>query len=142
VVAGSSQLAVQVLNEVAKLLGKLNETQMIDLAEGRALIEFRSSETTITSRPVKKAAKPKAPAANLDDIIRDIKAMDEEDAVERYLFERDKTIGADALKELAARLGPHISRTGTKPQLRKNIAAGTAGLLNRPASAFGEAWSG
>jgi hypothetical protein len=138
-VTGSPQLAIQVLNEVAKLLAKLTEAQLIDLTEGRAVVEFRTPEVTITSRAPRKPP-AKAPRVDLDDIVRDIKAMTEEDAVERYLAERDRQIGQAALQELAARLGPHISTKGTKATLRKNIAAGTAGLLNRPASAFGGAW--
>ena len=131
---------MQALNEVAKLLSKLTEAQLTDLAEGRALIEFRSAETAVTSRAVKKTAQRKPSAMDLDDVVRDIKALDHEDAVESYLVERDRQVNVSLLRELATRLGPHISTKGTKAELRKNIAAGTAGLLNRPASAFGSAW--
>ena len=134
----SPKLAVLALNEVAKLLGKLTEEQLIDLAEGKAFVEFRSGDEAITSRVLKNAAtKPKI---DLDEVIRDIKAMTAEDAVERYLLDRDKLISVTQMKELATMIGPPVSAKGTKAQLRKNIAAGTAGVLNRPASAFGDGW--
>lgn len=134
--AGSPQLAVSALNEVAKLLGKLSEAQLVDLVEGRAVVEFRSPEVTIMSRTPKKAAAPKQ-SVDLDEIILAIKGITEEDQVERYLLSRDKDLSVGDLREIATRIGPPVSAKGTKAQLRKNIAAGTAGLLNRPASAFG-----
>jgi hypothetical protein len=125
---------------VAKLLGKLTEEQLTDLADGKAFVEFRSGDDAITSRVVKKtAAKPKI---DLDEVIRDIKAMTAEDAVERYLLDRDKLISVTQMRELATMIGPPVSAKGTKAQIRKNIAAGTAGVLNRPASAFGDGWVG
>src|SRR2546429_2811879 len=125
---GSPQLAVQALNEIAKLLGKLTEEQLAALTEGRAVVEFRMAETTITSRPVKKAAVPKPvkQVPDLDEVIREIKAITEEDAVERYLLDRDKVISLPMMRELATRIGPPVSAKGTKGQIRKNIAAGTA----------------
>jgi len=137
-VTDSPKLAVLALNEVAKLLGRLTEEQLTDLADGKAFVEFRSGDDAITSRVVKKtAAKPKI---DLDEVIRDIKAMTAEDAVERYLLDRDKLISVTQMKELATMIGPPVSAKGTKAQLRKNIAAGTAGVLNRPASAFSDGW--
>jgi len=119
-------------------LGKLTEEQLTDLADGKAFVEFRSGDDAITSRVVKKtAAKPKI---DLDEVTRDIKAMTAEDAVERYLLDRDKLISVTQMKELATMIGPPVSAKGTKAQLRKNIAAGTAGVLNRPASAFSDGW--
>lgn len=141
---GSPQLAVQALNEIAKLLGKLTEEQLTDLVKGQAVVEFRSPEVTITSRTPKRtsvALRTKSKAdVDLDEIVRMIRGMDEEDAVERYLQQRDKELTLPLLRELAEKIGPPVSSKGTKAQLRKNIAAGTAGLLNRPASAFGESW--
>jgi hypothetical protein len=138
-VTDSPKLAVLALNEVAKLLGKLTEEQLTDLAEGKAFVEFRSGDEAITSRVPKKAPASKQ-KIDLDEVIRDIKAMTEEDAVERYLLERDKLISVAQMRELATMIGSPVSAKGTKPQLRKNIAAGTAGVLNRPASAFSDAW--
>jgi hypothetical protein len=138
----SPQLAVQALNEVAKLLSKLTEEQLIDLVAGRAIVEFRTPEVTITSRAPRKAAAPKVkPVADLEEMVRDIKAITQEDEVERYLLERDKLISATMMQELAKRIGPPVSAKGTKAQVRKNIAAGTAGLLDRPASVFSGQWS-
>jgi hypothetical protein len=138
-VTDSPKLAALALNEIAKLLGKLTEEQLAQLAEGRAFVEFRSGDEVITSRaPKKPAAKPKI---DLEEVVRAIKEMTEEDAVEKYLIERDKLISLAQMKELATMIGPPVSNKGTKAQLRKNIAAGTAGVLNRPASAFSNAWA-
>ena len=138
---GSAQLAVQALNEVGKLLGKLTDEQLTDLVAGRAVVEFRTPELTIASRSPRKTAAPKPkPVVDLDEIIRDIKAIKTEDEVERYLAAQDRVISADAMRQLAARIGPPVSTKGTKAQLRKNIAAGTAGLLNKPASVFSGQW--
>jgi hypothetical protein len=129
-------MAVLALNEISKLLGKLSEEQLVDLVEGRAVVEFRTPEVTIMSRTPKKAPTPKQ-SVDLDEFILAIKGITEEDEVERYLLSRDKELSVGDLREIATRIGPPVSAKGTKAQLRKNIAAGTAGLLNRPASAFG-----
>lgn len=139
---GSPQLAVQALNEVAKLLGKLTEEQLTELAEGNALIEFRTAEVTITSRQPGRTGTPKVAKrkVDLDEVLTEIKAMTEEDAVERYLIARDRELTVALLQELAEKIGPPVSTKGTKAELRKNIAAGTAGLINRPASVFSGGW--
>jgi hypothetical protein len=141
-VTDSPKLTVLVLQEVAKLFAKLTEEQLTDLVEGRAVVEFRTPEVVIASRAPRRAAgaKPKT-ALDLDEVYRDIKGMTQEDAVEEYLKERDKELSLTALKELAAKIGPPVSAKGSsKAQLRKNIAAGTGGLHNRPASVLGSAW--
>lgn len=139
---GSPKLAALALQEVAKLLEKLTEEQLTDLADGRAVVEFRTPEVTIQSRTPRRTTAPRAPKrdVDLDEVLREIRAMAEEDAVEEYLLRRDKELKAEQLRALAERIGPHISTKGTKPTLRKNIAAGTAGLLNRPASVFSASW--
>jgi hypothetical protein len=141
-VTGSPKLAALALHEVAKLLEKLTEQQLVDLIDGRAVVEFRTPEVTIQSRAPRRSAAPRSTKreVDLDEVIRDIRAMTEEDAVEAYLQRRDKELTADLLRELAERVGPHISTKGKKAELRKNIAAGTAGLLNRPASVFSGGW--
>lgn len=140
-VTGSPKLAVLALQEVAKLLGKLTEQQLADLVDGRAVVEFRTPEVTIRSRASKRTAAP-APKreVDLDQVLADIREMTEEDAVEGYLRQRDRELTVPLLRALAERIGPHISTTGTKAALQKNIAAGTAGLLDRPASVFGSGW--
>jgi chromatin segregation and condensation protein Rec8/ScpA/Scc1 (kleisin family) len=141
-VTGSPKLAALALHEVAKLLEKLTEEQLMDLVDGRAVVEFRTPEVTVQSRTPKRRPAPRAAKrdVDLDDVMREIQAMTEEDAVEEYLRRRDKDLTADSLRALAERIGPHISTKGTKATLRKNIAAGTAGLLNRPASVFSGGW--
>jgi len=133
-VTPSPKLAALALNEIGRLLGTLTGEQLEALAEGRAHVEFRDST----------AAKPARakPAADLDTIIADIRALTEEDAVERYLLARDKDLSLPLMRELADRIGPPVTSKGakSKAQLRKNIAAGTAGLLNRPASVFSAGW--
>jgi hypothetical protein len=136
-VTDSPQLAALALTEIGRLIGNLTPQQLADLAAGRARLEFRPSDAPA---PRGKAA-PRA-RADLDGILADIKGMTEEDAVERYLAERDKELPLPLLKELADRIGPPVTSRGakSKAQLRKNIAAGTAGLLNRPASVFSGGW--
>jgi hypothetical protein len=143
-VTDSAKLAVLALNEVAKLLGKLTEEQLADLAEGRGLIEFRTPEVTVQSRAPRRSPSSRTPkrAVDLDEVLRDIQQMTGEDAVEEYLRQRDRELSKDQLCDLAALVGPHVSTKGTKPTLRKNIAAGSAGLLNRPASVFDGGWTG
>ncbi|WP_432839164.1 hypothetical protein [Dactylosporangium sp. CA-092794] len=143
----SPQLAALALNEIGRLLGTLTEDQLTALAEGRAQVEFRSADATVVApspapaAPARAAKVAKAPV-DLDAIVAEIKAFTEEDAVERYLIGRDKDLPLPLLRELADRIGPPVTSKGakSKAQLRKNIAAGTAGLLNRPASAFSGGW--
>jgi hypothetical protein len=137
-VSGSPQLAVRALNEVAKLLAKLTEEQLTDLVEGRAIVEFRTPEATITSRPLKGGSGRRP--LDLDEALTAIKSMAEEDEVERYLLEHDKELSLPALRRLAEMIGPPVSSKGSKAVVRKNIAAGTAGLINRPASVFNTGW--
>lgn len=138
---GSPKLAALALQEVAKLLAKLTEEQLADFVDGRAVVEFRTPETTIQSSvPKRRTPRASQPDVDLDQVLREIQGMTQEDAVEEYLLRRDKEIKADMLRELAERIGTHISTRGTKATLRKNIAAGTAGLLNRPASIFSGSW--
>lgn len=134
----SPRLAALALNEIGKLLGKLTEDQLTDLAEGRAHVEFRADSGAAT--PAR--ARPAKATVDLDAIIADIKALTEEDAVERYLLDRDRDLPLPLMRELADRIGPPVTSRGakSKAQLRKNIAAGTAGLLNRPASVFSGGW--
>ncbi|WP_433206882.1 hypothetical protein ACQP00_40315 [Dactylosporangium sp. CS-047395] len=139
----SPKLAALALNEIGRLLGTLTEDQLTALAEGRAHVEFRDTDGTATPLAATARAKtPKAPKADLDEIIAEIKALTEEDAVDRYLQSRDKDLSLPQMRELADRIGPPVTSKGakSKAQLRKNIAAGTAGLLNRPASVFSGAW--
>ncbi|WP_432991207.1 hypothetical protein [Dactylosporangium sp. CA-233914] len=132
----SPQLAALALKEIGRLLGTLTEEQLTALAEGRAQVEFRTGEKA--ERP----AKPAKAAIDLDAIVAEIRAMTEEDAVERYLIARDKELSLPLMRDLADRIGPPVTSKGakSKAQLRKNIAAGTAGLLNRPASVFSTSW--
>jgi hypothetical protein len=136
-------LAIQALNEVAKLLGKLTEEQLEALVKGEAVVEFRLMEDIVTSRPVKKAAPAKAAkvTVDLDALVTEIRALTEEDAVERLLIERDKQLTLPMMRTLAEKIGPPVSTKGDKATIRKNIAAGTAGLLNRPASVFSGTWN-
>jgi hypothetical protein len=142
-VTGSPQLAAQALNEVAKLLAKLTEDQLADLVSGRGVIEFRSAETTVTSRPTRgsRASTPAKPALDLDALMQAVNEIPDEDGVERYLLENDKQISKPLMVALAEKIGPPVSTKGTKDQLRKNIAAGTGGLRNRAASVFSGGWS-
>ncbi|WP_426505289.1 hypothetical protein ACPPVO_46785 [Dactylosporangium sp. McL0621] len=143
-VAHSPKLAALALNEIGRLLGTLTEEQLEALADGRAHVEFRDTggTTAAPTSPAPARGKPAKPAADLDAIIADIKALTEEDAVERYLIGRDKDLSLPLMRELADRIGPPVTSKGakSKAQLRKNIAAGTAGLLNRPASVFSGSW--
>jgi hypothetical protein len=140
---GSPHLAIQALNEVAKLLGKLTEEQLEALVKGEALVEFRLMDDIVTSRPVKKAAGAKAPkiSLDLDQLVSEIRALTAEDAVEQLLLERDKQLTLPMMRALAEKIGPPVSTRGDKATIRKNIAAGTAGLLNRPASVFSGTWN-
>ncbi|GAA3266345.1 MULTISPECIES: hypothetical protein [Dactylosporangium] len=135
----SPKLAALALNEIGRLLGTLSEEQLTALAEGRAQVEFRA-----TGAPAEPPARPRTvkAGADLDAIVADIRAMTEEDDVERYLTARDKDLPLPKLRELAERIGPPVTVKGakSKAQLRKNIAAGTAGLINRPASVFSGSW--
>jgi hypothetical protein len=137
-VTQSPQLAALALNEIGRLLGTLTEEQLTALAEGRAQVEFRDSPAPApAARP-----RPAKAAVDLEAIIAEIRSLTEEDAVERYLIARDKELSLPLLRDLADRIGPPVSSKGakSKAQLRKNIAAGTAGLLNRPASVFSGSW--
>ncbi|WP_433077634.1 hypothetical protein ACQP1P_35055 [Dactylosporangium sp. CA-052675] len=163
----SPKLAALALNEIGRLLGALTEEQLAALAEGRAHVEFRGTDGTVAALPTAPAhanadderagggqpagetaaaarakAKPTRSAVDLDAIIADIKGLTEEDAVERYLIGRDKELSLPLMRELADRIGSPVTSKGakSKAQLRKNIAAGTAGLLNRPASVFSGSW--
>lgn len=135
----SPRLAALALNEIGRLLGTLTEDQLIALAEGRARVEFQADAAV--NAAVHTAARPK-PGVDLDAIVADIRACTAEDAVERLLIARDKELSLPLMRELADRIGPPVTAKGakSKAQLRKNIAAGTAGLLNRPASVFSGGW--
>ena len=144
---GSPQLAVLALNEVAKLLAKLTEEQLTDLVSGRGVLEFRTPEVTVTARPVRAPRQPAAPKAapiplGLDEILRAIQEIPDEDGVERYLLEHDRQIKLPMMVALAEKIGPPVSAKGSKAQVRKNIAAGTGGLRDRPAAIFSGGWAG
>lgn len=134
----SPKLAVLALNEIAKLLSKLTEAQLQDLVDGRAVVEFRTPDETVTSRPVKGGGRK---PLDLDEVVAQIKVMSEEDEVERYLIAHDKELPLATLRKLADMIGPPVSSKGTKAVLRKNIAAGTGGLINQPASMFNTGWN-
>lgn len=135
----SPKLAVLALHEIAKLLAKLTEEQLTDLVEGRAIVEFRTPQITVTSRPLKGGSGRRQ--LDLDEALTAIKSMAQEDEVERYLIEHDKELTVPALRQLAEMIGPPVSSKGSKAVVRKNIAAGTAGLINRPASVFNTGWN-
>jgi hypothetical protein len=86
----------------------------------------------------KKAAKKAAPDHQA--IAARIQAAETADEVQKLLASEKLTI-AD-LKKIATELGgPSANPRGTRQQIIDKIAAGTAGLKNRPASAFAGTWA-
>jgi hypothetical protein len=98
----------------------------------------------IEAKPVKKtaAAKMTRAKASVDhaSIADQVKAAQSEDDV-RALLQGQKLTVAD-LKTIAGHVGgPAATPKGTKQQIIDKIAAGSAGLKNRPASIFAGDWN-
>ncbi len=98
-------------------------------------VSTRAARPVKVTRAATKATKATAKVPfDRDTIVADIRKAKSEDAVEKMLADRNLTVAQ--LREIATELGPPVSSRGTKLQLQKNIAAGTAGLKHRPAAVF------
>jgi hypothetical protein len=136
-------LAALAVQEVAKVLAKLTEEQLTDLVEGRAQVEFRSGEVVIGSgraRAPRKAAPKREVTFDVDEVVKTISDMTSPEEVIEYLEGRDKELTSPDLKEIARALGPTVSATGTKAELRRKIAQGTAGFRQRSAAVTDGIW--
>lgn len=131
----AAMLATATLQQVSKLLAKLTDEQLTELAEGRAVIEFRSKDEFVTSVPVR-ATRPRAAAVakpSIDAMVVAIKEFTRTDEVLAYLESFGTNLKVADLKAIAVALGPTVSPRGTKDELKRNIAEGTTGFRERAA---------
>lgn len=129
----AATLATATLQHVSKLLAKLTDAQLTELAEGRAVIEFRSKDEFITSVPVPRTRSRAAAVAkpSIDAMVVAINEFTKTDEVVGYL-DSFKLSKAD-LQAIAVALGPTVSSKGTIAELKRNIAEGTTGFRERAA---------
>ena len=140
----SAKLAALALQQIAKVLDKLTEDQLTELAEGRAVVEFRSGGVTIGSgRARSSGATPgrAAPKVDIDveAIAGEIKVLTTSDEVRAYLDGTKFKLAE--LKEIARALGPSVSATGRTMAIQKeNIVDGTVGFREGATAVFPRGW--
>lgn len=129
----SGQLAKLALEHVSKVLEKLTDDQLQDLAAGRGYFEFRSEDVIVKSPKTRKAAA--APDFDIQAVADEIRAIGTSAGITTYL-NKSKFKVAD-LRAIASALGPTVSSKGTQAQLKENIAEGVAGFRERAAAIGG-----
>jgi hypothetical protein len=143
----AAKLAALAVQQIAKVLDKLTEDQLADLAEGRAHVEFRSQDAVISSSRTRSSSArgsrtaPSRASVDIDGEVKAIKAMRTSAEVRAYLDANDKRLTLTVLKDLARALGPTVSATGSrKDVLKANIVEGTAGFRERSNAVFEGGW--
>lgn len=123
---------------VRRVLATLPAADLAAIADGRARLEVRPVDPP---RP-----RPATPVPARDhgvDIASAVARVNElgtPGAVDEYLCHPRFTV--PVLKQIARALGPTVHSTGrSKAELRRDIAAGTAGFRTRSAAMSGGAWS-
>lgn len=129
----SAQLAKLALEHVSKVLDKLTDDQLQDLASGRGYFEFRTEEVIVKSPKTRKLATQ--PSFDVESVAKEIQEMGSSAEITAFLNER-KFKQAD-LKAIASALTPTVSNKGTVAELKRNIAEGVAGFRERAAAIGG-----
>ena len=129
----SAQLAKLALEHVSKVLDKLTDDQLQDLASGRGYFEFRTAEVIVKSPKTRKLATQ--PSFDVESVAKEIQEMGSSAEITAFLNER-KFKQAD-LKAIASALTPTVSNKGTVAELKRNIAEGVAGFRERAAAIGG-----
>lgn len=135
----SAELAALALRQVGELLGRLDDDQLVALAEGRGQLVFRPAvpDPARSSRPRPAAAEP----GDLDATVSAIRALGSRAEVADYLRAHDGRLTVPVLKQVARRLGPTVATGRSKAELRRNIIEGTAGFRERSMAMSRGAWS-
>jgi hypothetical protein len=129
----SAQLAKLALEHVSKVLEKLTDDQLEDLASGRGYFEFRTDEVVIKSPKTRKM--PAVPSFDVESVAKEIQAIGSSAGIATYLDEHKFKLAE--LKLIASALGRTVSAKGTVAQLKHNIAEGVAGFRERAAAIGG-----
>ncbi len=142
-----AKLAALALQQIAKVLDKLTEEQLTELAEGRAFVEFRSRDAVVSSGRTtgsgrsSRSTSSKPSSIDIDGVVSEINALNSSVEVLAYLQAREKQLKGEDLKAIARALGPTVSATGrTKAALMQNIAEGTTGYRERSNAVFAGGW--
>lgn len=125
----SAQLAKLALEHISKVLEKLTDDQLQDLAAGLAYFEFRSVDIVVKSPRTTKVNA--APAFDVNAVTAEIKALETSEAITNYLNTHKPKFLKDDLVAIAEAIGPTVSPRGTKDVLVRNIAEGVAGFRER-----------
>jgi hypothetical protein len=135
----SAELAALALRQVGELLGRLDDDQLVALAEGRGQLVFRPAvpDPTRPSRPRPAATE----AGDLDATVSAIRALGSRAEVADYLRAHDDRLTVPVLKQVARRLGPTVATGRSKAELKRNIIEGTAGFRERSMAMSRGAWS-
>ena len=135
----SAELAALALRQVGELLGRLDDDQLVALAEGRGQLVFRPAAPVPArpSRPRPAATEP----GDLDAPVSAIRALGSRAEVADYLRAHDGRLTVPVLKQVARRLGPTVATGRSKAELRRNIIEGTAGFRERSMAMSRGAWS-
>jgi len=135
----SAGLAALALRQVGELLGRLDDDQLVALAEGRGQLVFRPAapDPARPSRPRPAATEP----GDLDATVSAIRALGSRAEVADYLRAHDDRLTVPVLKQVARRLGPTVATGRSKAELKRNIIEGTAGFRERSMAMSRGAWS-
>ena len=135
----SAELAALALRQVGELLGRLDDDQLVALAEGRGQLVFRPAapDPARPSRPRPAETEP----GDLDATVSAIRARGSRAEVADYLRAHDGRLTVPVLKQVARRLGPTVATGRSKAELRRNIIEGTAGFRERSMAMSRGAWS-
>jgi hypothetical protein len=134
----AAELAALALRQVGELLGRLDDDQLVALAEGRGQLVFRPAapDPGRPSRP-----RPATEPGDLDATVSAIRALGSRAEVADYLRAHDGRLTVPVLKQVARRLGPTVATGRSKAELRRNIIEGTAGFRERSMAMSRGAWS-
>jgi hypothetical protein len=135
-----AELAALALRQVGELLGRLDDDQLVALAEGRGQLVFRPVAPE-DARPARPRPATATEPGDLDATVSAIRALGSRAEVADYLRAHDDRLTVPVLKQVARRLGPTVATGRSKAELKRNIIEGTAGFRERSMAMSRGAWS-
>jgi len=142
------EIASLVLKQVGTLLAKLTPDQLDGLLQSRGQLVYHEGDVIVPVRATRSSqggtagsrTKPPNAGVDIDAVVAAIRACATGAEVQAYLDSHNRELTVPTLRAVAKALGPTVVSSGNKPDLKRNIIAGTAGFRERSDAMSAGAW--